>query len=393
MKWILTILFLLIIAIFVGLLLIEFPGTAQIIWLGYEVKTTAVLFILILAFVFFIIVLLGRVIRWLIRVPQKWGSSYQHSQDEKMNTLLLKLLLAFEAEEIKTALEYQKKAKQNLAQNPFFLWISGQVFENAKNHLEAEKCFFELTKNPLTLFLGLKGQIRAAMHRRDFNQAYDFLTRAEQEAPSSPWVLKHLLALARHSDQFEQEEVIILKLEDLGVITQEQSQMQIAKSQYRKAMSLNTPLMVKEACLRQAHYLDAALSEATEELALLLKSQRQETYAATIIEETWAVNPNQKLGEVYFKIFDSTDPKNAFNVAQNLFEHNPKHPESLFFLARAALDANLWKAARSLLETLLKMNPTADVYQFLARLELEEKKDEKAALRWLEEGLKAPRHV
>ncbi|HUX80059.1 MAG TPA: heme biosynthesis protein HemY, partial [Alphaproteobacteria bacterium] len=60
---------------------------------------------------------------------------------------------------------------------------------------------------------------------------------------------------------------------------------------------------------------------------------------------------------------------------------------------RIALQAKLWGEARANLAELLKQKPTAEAYQLMSHLELEEKHDWKAALKWLEEGIEAPRHV
>ena len=95
------------------------------------------------------------------------------------------------------------------------------------------------------------------------------------------------------------------------------------------------------------------------------------------------VNPKQGLGDLYLKISSPSDDLEAYQVAQNLVKNNPKHPESLIFLARTALKANLWGEARTHLTNLvnLKGTVTADVYQLFARLELEEKQDLKAAIK------------
>lgn len=393
MKWILTFLLFIVASLFVGTLGFHYPGEVQIIWLGYEVKLSAAVFLLVILSIFVMTLIFGRFLYWLFGLPRRWTSSFKYSQQEKANQILIKLFSANEAEETAEALEVHKKGREALSQNPLFLWCSGQVFEKADKHLEAEKCFLELTKNSSTLFLGLKGQIRAALHRGDSNQAYYFLKRAEESSPSSPWVLKHLLALARQKNKFEEQESLILRLEDLGCLSAEQSKKQIAQSQYQQALEPKVALTQKEAFLRQAHYLDPAHSEATSALALLLKDQGQRTYATTVIEETWAESPSQKLGDLYLKICDSTDKNKAFESAKELVKNNPQHGESLLFLARSALEAKLWREARTCLNTLLKMKPTADAYQLLARLELESKKDEKAALSWLEEGLQAPRHI
>lgn len=393
MKWALIFIVVLLLSIFIGTFIFEYPGFVQIAWLGYEVQSSVVMLLLVLLFLVAVIFFFVRAIYWVFRLPHRWSSSWKHYREDKKDQLFLKFFTAVEAKEFQEALKLGNKNYTAFEKDPLFLWTCGRVFEEMNHHLEAEKCFLELAKDPATLFLGLKGQIRAALHRGDRKQAYDFLKRANEVAPDSPWVLKHLLALTRENGKFDEEEALILRLEDLGFITSEQSKKQIAQSQYEQAKSPNLTDTQKEAFLRQAHYLDASHIKATEALALLLSDQGEQTYARTIIEETWEEAPVQSLGDLYLKVDAPKDDLAAFEIAQKLTEKNPTHSESLLFLARKALDANLWGEARKYLQALMKKNPTADVYQLFARLELEGSKDQNAALKWLEEGLKAPRHV
>ena len=393
MKWILFILALAIALASLGLLYFQDPGAVQITWLGYEVRLTATLATLILLFFLFILILVGGGASWLFGMPVKWLSFFKRSQKRKTELEFLELLSSYEAEIFTDALQHQKKAAHHLSENPFFLWASGNTFERVEQHFDAEKCFMALTKNPSTTFLGLKGQIRAAMHLKNITSAYDLLKRAEKVAPTSPWVLKHLLALAREQRNFEEAESLILRLEDLGYYTSDESKKQVALTQYHQSLKSKTSLAQKEFFLRQSHYLDPSLAEATAALAPLLQKQGHVTYALTALEATWSLNPTQTLGDLYLEIASPRNEVSAFQEAKTLVKNNPNHRESLLFLARVALKAELWGETRTFLMDLLKQNPTANVYQLLSRLELDEKQDWKAALKWLEEGIEAPRHV
>ncbi|HUX78150.1 MAG TPA: heme biosynthesis HemY N-terminal domain-containing protein [Alphaproteobacteria bacterium] len=393
MKGFIFILVLISALIALGFLALQDPGTVEIVWLGYEVQITALLAFLFLLFIFILIILLSAVVSWFLGIPIKWLSFFRRSQSRKAELELIELLSSYEAETFSRALQHQKKVAHYYSDNPFFLWASGNTFERADKHFDAEKCFMALTKNPSTTFLGLKGQIRSALHRGEVKSAYELLKLAEKVTPSSPWVLKHLLALTREREDFEEAETLIERLNDLGYLTSEQSKKQTAFVQYQKALQPKVPLDQKEMFLRQAHYLDPSLAEATAILAPLLYKQGHVTYALTALEATWSLNPTQVLGDLYLKFVEPKNDMNAFQEAQTLVKANPQHPESLFFLARIALQAKLWGEARAHLADLLKQKPTAEAYQLMSHLELEEKHDWKAALKWLEEGIEAPRHV
>jgi len=67
----------------------------------------------------------------------------------------------------------------------------------------------------------------------------------------------------------------------------------------------------------------------------------------------------------------------------------------VFYFAPKKDSLNPLIEARAHLKELLnlKEGPTADAYDLLANLEMEEHKDWKAAIKWLKTGLQAPRHA
>lgn len=392
MKWILLLLLLLTLPFaLMGLLYFQDPGYVNIRWIGYDIQFTAVFGLLCLVFLFFLLLYIINFLLWLSRIL--FGKRTLFSK--KVEQTLLTLLSAYEAENFSEALRLEKKVAQRLKDNPFYLWISGHLFEETERPLEAEQSFTELTKSTSTTFLGLKGKIRAALQRRDLITAFDLLQHAQKMMPTSPWVLKHLLALAREKKSFNEAETLIFQLTDLGYVSSDNSDKQLAHLYYQQAIQEITSTDQKEILLRQAHELDPSLSQVTEVLAPLLEKKGHTTYALTALEATWILSPAQKLGDLYLEISKPKDSLEAYEKAKKFVKNNPKHPESLLLLARTALGAKLWGEARAHLTQLLllKQEATATVYQLLAQLEKEEHKDMQAAMTWLEKGLQAPRHV
>ncbi|WP_242442988.1 tetratricopeptide repeat protein [Magnetospirillum sp. 15-1] len=68
---------------------------------------------------------------------------------------------------------------------------------------------------------------------------------------------------------------------------------------------------------------------------------------------------------------------------QELVQANPASPDGHVALAEASLAAQLWGQARTHLQKALEQRPTRAVFQLLARVEREERKDEAAANVWL----------
>jgi uncharacterized membrane-anchored protein len=393
MKWLLILLSSAISVALISLWILQDPGNVIVTWLHYEIRFSVVTGFFFFLFLFCILLLCIRVCSWFFGIPFRWLSSLHKSQVVTAKHELLELLSSLEAELFSDALYHQKKAGRRLSKNPLFLWISGNAFEKAEKYFEAEQCFMKLMESPSSLFLGLKGQIRSALHRSDFKSAMGLLQHAEKLFPTSPWVLKHLLAISRENKNFKKAETLTLRLEDLGYFTSDQSKRQIAYFQYQEAIQSQTSSGQKEVLLRQAHYLDPSRHEVTEVFAQFLFEQGHKSYALSAIEATWLLSPTQSLGNIYLKISAPKDVEDAYRVALKLVKNNQSHPESLLFLSRTAFQAKLWMEARAPLTTLLKHDPTAEVYRLLAQIELEEKHDWNAAIKWLMEGLSTPRHL
>ena len=216
MKWLLIIFSLAIGIALMSLWVLQDPGHIIVTWLNYEIRFSVAVGFLFLLFFFCVLSLCVRICSWFFGIPFRWLSSLRKSQVITAKQELLELLSSLEAELYSDALNHQKRAGRRLSKNPLFLWMSGNSFEKAEKPFDAEQYFLKLIENPSTIFLGLKGQIRAALHRGDFKSAEGLLQHAEKLLPTSPWVLKHLLAISRENKNFKKAEALTLCLEDLG---------------------------------------------------------------------------------------------------------------------------------------------------------------------------------
>jgi HemY protein len=196
MKWLLAFAFLVLTVAGLGLWTLKDPGHVEITWLGYEYQSTFIMAIIVFASLFFLFIFVMTAFIWIVKIPARIKSYFHHSKESNADKDLLAIFTLYEAEKFKEAHSQQKKAAKTLSKNPLFLWLSGNLHCKTNNILEAGQCFFELTKNPSTAFLGLKGAIQSALQHADFEGASSLLEEAEKIVPDSPWVLTQL-AIAR----------------------------------------------------------------------------------------------------------------------------------------------------------------------------------------------------
>ncbi len=200
MKWLLAFAFLVFIVAGLGLWILKDSGHVEITWLGFEYQSTLVISFIVIILLLFLFIFTIRILFWIFKLPHRIKSYFHPSKESNADQKLLAFLTLYEAEMFTKSLVYQKKAAKTLSKNPLFLWFSGNLYCKTNNTLRAGQCFFELTKNPSTAFLGLKGAIELALHNSDFNGANSLLEEAEKIHPDSPWVLKQKLVIDRERE-------------------------------------------------------------------------------------------------------------------------------------------------------------------------------------------------
>jgi uncharacterized membrane-anchored protein len=181
MKWPLSFLIIGVWGILIAVLNYNDPGQINVTWNGYLYQTTLVLALSVFTGLLFLLVVLLGFLGWV----QRFSQHYKKSKEIKNQNELISLLTLIEAEMFTEAREKQKKSKELLENDLLFQWFSGNIYSKLGQSLEAKQCYFELTKNPATAFLGLKGAILS-----DPSGDKTLIEKAEKILPTSSWVLK-----------------------------------------------------------------------------------------------------------------------------------------------------------------------------------------------------------
>ena len=112
--------------------------------------------------------------------------------------------------------------------------------------------------------------------------------------------------------------------------------------------------------------------------------------SSKIIRETWAHAPHPDLAEVLAHAKPGDGPEPRFERVRDLVSGSPDSLEGAYALARAAVAAQRWDAARKTLEPFLADQPQARVCALMADIE-EASGDKGRAREWLARAIRAPR--
>jgi HemY protein len=227
-----------------------------------------------------------------------------------------------------------RKARAALGDTPQVLLLTAEAERLSGREDAAADAFRALAERGDSRFLGLRGLLRQAMARGDWDAALALAREAEAAQPGAAWVREAPRAgLALAAAEQEPEPNRAAELE------------------------------------REAFQADPAFAPAALAHARRLREGGSPRRARAVLQQAWASSPHPDLSGPYLE--DEPDPLMRVKAVEALVRRNPDHPESRLLLARTALDAGLTGRARGVLEALVQSG-RADRRAYLLLSELEE---------------------
>ncbi|WP_135470585.1 heme biosynthesis HemY N-terminal domain-containing protein [Crenalkalicoccus roseus] len=320
--------------------------------------------------------LVGALRRW----PERMRARRAARRREQGEAAVTRALVALAAGTGDAARLEVRKARGLLGDTPQTLLLAAEAERLSGREEAAEEVFRALAQREDARFLGLRGLLRQAMARGDWDAALALAREAEAAQPGAAW------------------------------LREERAQLALRTRDWREALALSPPEAPRAALAlaaagqepdpdraaeleRQAFQADPGFAPAALAHARRLEQGGNARRARAVLEEAWAKAPHPALAEPY--LASEPDPLLRVKAAEALVRRNPAHPESRLLLARTALDAGLTGRARNELEA-LRQEGMADRRAFLMLAELEEAEHGEtpearaAQARWLREAAQAP---
>ncbi len=363
-------------------------GTAAAIWLAELGGTVEIrvgeaaigtsfaigLLILCLAFLvlYGILSLIGAIRRWPGRARNRRAWRHRHDGDAAVT----RALVALSAGTAEAARLEVRKARKLLGDTPQTLLLAAEA-ERLSGHDEAAATVFrQLAERDDARFIGLRGLLRQAMARGDWNAALALAKEAELVQPGASWLREERAQLALQTRNWR---------EALSLAPKEAPRAPLAL-----AAAGQEPDAAKAAELeRQAFQADPAFAPAAIAHAKRLRAEGSPRRAKGVLEDAWIASPHPDLAEPY--LADEPDPLARVKAVEMLIRRNPTATESRLLLGRVSLAAGLTGRARGALEAVVKSGE-ADRRAYLLLAELEEAEHGETAesraaqARWLREA-------
>jgi HemY protein len=345
------------------------------LWLGMPLA--AALAALVLAFA-----LLHGVLRlwaWLLGWPQRRRLRLEFQRRAEADQALTRALVALAAGRAEQARLEVTRARRLAGDTPQLLLLAAEAARAEGDEPAAALAFEALAAQPEARFLGLRGLLRQAEARGDWDAAREIAAEAQGVEPDAEWLRSERSEVARRRQDWS--EALALSAADapraaLGLAAARQ-----------QTDPLRAAELERQAFLAEPGFAPGVLAHATR-----LLDTGHPRRARGVLQQGWTAAPHPEIAEALLAL--EPDRIRRVRLAEELTRQSTAHPESRLLRARVAFEAGLTGRARHELD-LWRETRQADqrCYALLGEVERAEHGPDAAREReagWLREASAAP---
>ncbi len=367
------------------------PGEVVLHWQGYEIRTSLLLAAAGILAIMAVIAILWGLLRAIFRAPRSFGSYLGRRRRDRGYRALTAGIIAVGAGDARAARKAADESRTLLGPEPLVLLLSAQAAQLAGDGTAARSSFEALAARGETKLLGLHGLFVEAQRQDEHEAARHFAEEAAGATPRVGWAGSALFEYAaREGDWQDALEALDANVK-AGLVDKTAAQTMRAALLTARAMELEAgqPDEARAAAL-EAHRLEPGLAPAAIVAARLLSRGGDIRKASKVLEAAWKIEPHPDIADAYAMVRPGDSVVDRLKRMRRLAEIRANHPEGSMAIARAAIDAHDYPAARSALDGLSKA-PTERVCVLMAEIEERENGDEGRVRAWLTRALGAPR--
>jgi len=367
-----------------AVLLADQPGQVSITWFGYHAEPPVPLLILVIAVISIVV---WSVLLMLIRAPRRIASGVRQRRAVRGHRAITRGLIAVGAGDLKTARRFAGEAKRFAGDEPLALLLAAQSAQLSGNRPGAEVIFRQMADQSTTRMLGLHGLFVEAQRRHDLPAARAIAEEAVDNNPAAGWAAQAVLdARCAEHDWAGALKALDSNLKS-GLIDKPTFRRSRAVLLTARALSGEERDAVRTDVL-EAVKLSPGLVPAAALAGRLLAEAGDVRKASRMLEAAWRLNPHPDLAETYAHVRYGDSARDRLARVQSLARQSGENPEGLLAVARAAVDAREFGAARTALGPLIA-SPTRRVALLMAEIEEADSHDVGRARQWTARALSA----
>lgn len=382
------------------------PGELTMHWRGYEIRTSFVVGVGAMALAAFLVLLVYRVVSIFVDTPASVSAFLEKRRQQKGFLALSRGMVAVAAGDAADAKRYAAQAHKLLDAPPLTLLLAAQAAQLEGDESSATGYFERMLEAPETEFLGLRGLFIQARRAGDRELALAHARRAFELRPQTPWAAQAVFEIEAAEEDWDAALKTLDREVSARVIPRDTARRRRAVLLTGKAMTAVEAAHGQAGEARSAA-LEKAVALALDAVALaptfpptvalaarLCAETGRARKATRLLEAAWSAAPHPELADVWLDMIEGESGYDRAVRARVLAAHDPDHIESRILVARGAIGARDWPAAREALGAYVGPDahevPTQRICELMAEIEEGAFGDRGAARGWLARALHAP---
>jgi uncharacterized protein HemY len=278
-------------------------------------------------------------------------------------------LIAVGTGDARAARRFADEAQRIAPTEPLTLLLSAQASQLAGDRASAERTFQTMASRQDTRLLGLHGLFIEAQRRDDMRAARLYAEEAAKSAPAPAWAGQAVFDARCAGGDWNGALAQLDRNMKAGLVDRAayQRQRAVLLTTRAQAADVHDPASARALAL-EAVRLAPTLIPAAALAGRLLGELGDLRRAARIVEAAWKANPHPELADTYAHLRPGDSARERLARVETLAQMTPGHIEGALAVARAAVDAQEFAAARAALAPLLSA-PTQRVAILMAELE------------------------
>ena len=367
------------------------PGDLKLRWLGYEIETSLMAAVIMLAGLTLVVWIIWSLLMWLLDRPGAFGGWFKSRRQRKGKAALSSGLIAVASGDSEAAQAHARTAAAIIGDDPMVKLLDAQASQLRGDNVRVRQLFEEMAEQPETRLLGLRGLHTDAVRQSDMTRARALAEEAVRINPKVSWAGKAVLSYQSTSEDWAAISRTIDMQKSSSLIDRTTANLKhavVLTAQAAEAESKNADDGYDLAL--RAHKLDPSLVPAAVIAARHATASGSLRKAARIIEKTWNLTPHPDLADAYGHVRSGDSTLDRLKRIKSLVAKSGGI-EGAIALATAAIDALEWKTAREALSAYAHDRPQARICGLMAEIEEGEFGDKGRAREWLARAVRAPR--
>ncbi len=370
------------------------PGDMLVTFNGYQYQVS----LMVAAVAITAVVATVMIVWWLVK--SIWNSPYTIAryfrvrQRDRGYQALSTGMIAAGAGDAALARKMNKQAAKLIRSDsePLVALLDAQASLLEGNHVAAREKFERMLDDPEMRLLGLRGLFLEAERLGDRAAARHYAGRAADIAPQLAWASDSTLEEKTARGDWDGALKLVDAQKAAKQIDREASNHRRAVLLTAKAQDvLDTDLPAAKSAAVEAARLRPTFAPAALIAAKALFRQNDVRKGARILETAWKADPHPEIAELYVHARPGDAAHDRLARARKLLGWKQNHTESSMAVARAALAAQDYDAAREAVDAAIRMQPREGAYLLLADIEEADTGDQGKVRQWLSKAVRAPR--